>query len=307
MRLRGLKGRPTALRDGYSGFMPATSLLRSGALLLAAVASFATVRTGSVAARDGVKIVYDVRGGGDTTLLFVHCWSCDRSFWKNQADVFAEHYQVVTLDLAGHGESGKDRKTWSVVGLGDDVRAVADELKLKRIILVGHSMGGPVSLEAARLLKGRAIGVIAVDTLHNAEQQIPQQMLQSVVEKMKADFPGTMGGFMGSMFGKDADPAARQFVETRAKAANPEVAIALIQDFANLDLTKLFSNAGAPIRGINAKPPLAPVTAFETNRKYADYDAVLMDGVGHFIQLERPQEFNEHLAKFAAGFAGRSK
>jgi pimeloyl-ACP methyl ester carboxylesterase len=275
------------------------------ALLLTAFTAAAAVETGSVKSGDGVRIVYDVRGKGDTTLLFVHCWSCDRSFWKNQVDAFADRYRVVTLDLAGHGESGKDRKNWTVLGLADDVRAVADKLNLQRIILVGHSMGGPVSLEAARLLHGRVIGVIAVDTLHSAELQPPVGVFQSIAEKLKADFPGMIENFMGSMFGKTSDPSVREWVETKAKAANSTVAVALMLDFPNVDVKKLFAAAGVPIRAINAKPPSAPPTTIEANRKYADYDAVLMDDVGHFIQLERPREFNEKLAKFAAAVRNR--
>jgi pimeloyl-ACP methyl ester carboxylesterase len=284
-----------------------TKILCTGAFFLLAAAAVGGVRTGSATARDGVRIVYDVRGSGDTTLLFVHCWSCDRSYWRNQVDAFADRYQVVTLDLAGHGESGKDRKNWTVLGLADDVRAVADELKLKRVILVGHSMGGPVALEAARLLRGRVIGAIVVDTLHNAEQPLSLQMVQPIADKLKADFAGTMGGFMGSMFGKNADPAVREWVENKAKAANPAVAVALILDFANLDFRKLFTAAGVPIRAINAKPPAAPPTNFEGNRKYADFDAVVLDDVGHFIQLERPKEFNDHLAIFALGLSSAAK
>jgi pimeloyl-ACP methyl ester carboxylesterase len=268
-------------------------------LLLAAATTPAKVQTGSAASFDGVRIVYDVRGHGDTTLLFVHCWSCDRTFWRNQADVFADRYRVVTLDLGGHGESGKNRKTWTVLSLAEDVRAVADKLKLKRIILVGHSMGGPVSLEAARLLHGRVLGVIAVDTLHNAEQRVPAQMAQSIAEKLRADFPGTMGSFMGSMVFRSTDPGTRDWIEKKAKAANPEVAVALLLSFIDVDPTKLFAGAGVPIRAINAKPPAAPTTTTEVNRKYANFDAVLMDDVGHFIQLEKPKEFNEYLAKFA--------
>ena len=284
-----------------------TPTLRAAAFFLLAGAAVAAVRTSSVTSRDGVRIVYDVRGSGATTLLFVHCWSCDRSFWHNQVDVFADRYRVVTLDLGGHGESGKDRKTWTVLGLADDVRAVADALALNRIILVGHSMGGEVVLEAARLLHGRVIGVIAVDTLHNAEFQFTPQMMQPVADKLKADFAGSMGGFMGSMFGPASDPAVRQWIETKAKAADPKVAVALMLDFANLDLKKLFSGAGVPIRAINAKPPGAPLTTVEANRKYADYDAVLIDNVGHFIQLERPAEFNQHLAKFASALDAAAK
>jgi pimeloyl-ACP methyl ester carboxylesterase len=283
-----------------------TSMLRIfPALIFGAAATLwaAGVETGSVTAPDGVRIVYDVRSKGDTTLLFVHCFSCDRTFWRDQADAFADRYRVVTLDLAGHGESGKGRKTWTILGLAGDVRLVADKLKLKRIILVGHSMGGPVSLEAARLMPGRVIGVIAVDTMHDAELRIAPEMAQSIAGKLKADFPGTMAGFIGSMFGKTADPAVREWVEKRAQAADPAVAVALMLDFPNLDLKKMFAAAGVPIRAINAKPPMAPPTNIEGNRKYADYDAALIDDTGHFVQLERPKEFNQRLAQFAAALA----
>jgi pimeloyl-ACP methyl ester carboxylesterase len=275
------------------------------ALILGAAVTLcaAGVETGSVTAPDGVRIVYDVRGQGDTTLLFVHCFCCDRTFWRNQADTFAGRYRVVTLDLGGHGESGRNRKTWTILGLAGDVRLVADKLKLKRIILVGHSMGGPVSLEAARLMPGRVIGVIAVDTLQNVELRIPAEIAQSIAAKMKADLLGAMAGFMGSMFGENADPAVREWVLKRAQAADPEVAVALMLDFPNLDLKKMFAAAGVPIRAINAKPPGGQPTNIDGNRKYADYDAVLIEDTGHFIQLERPKEFNDRLAQFAAALA----
>jgi sigma-B regulation protein RsbQ len=272
-----------------------------------AIACAAPVKTGSVMAPDGVKIVYDVRGRGDTTLLFVHCWSCNRTFWRNQVDEFAGRYRVVTLDLAGHGESGKNRKEWTVLGLAGDVKLVADKLKLKRIILVGHSMGGPVSLEAARLMRGRVLGVIAVDTLQDAEFQFPTEWARSTAEKLKADFPGAVSGFMGSMFAKTADPAVREWVEKQARAADPQVAVALLLNFGTLDLKKMFSEAGVPIRAINATPPLGMPTKIEVNRKYADYDAVLIADTGHFIQLEKPAEFNAQLARFAAALAKQGR
>ena len=64
----------------------------------------------SVASADGVTIHYDVRGVGEPTLVFIHCWCCDRSCWDAQVDTFAKNYKVVTIDLAGHGESVLDRE-----------------------------------------------------------------------------------------------------------------------------------------------------------------------------------------------------
>src|SRR5262249_21572171 len=112
-----------------------------------------------VRTEDGVNIVCEVLGNGDTALVFLHGWCGDREYWKHQADAFASDYRVVTLDQAGHGESGKKRKHWSIDSLAGDVEAVVKALGLKRVILIGHSMGGPVALMAAKRMPGTVVAV----------------------------------------------------------------------------------------------------------------------------------------------------
>ena len=60
----------------------------------------------SVESADGVMIHYEILGAGEPTLVFVHGWSSDRSYWKTQMDEFSKTYQVVSIDIGGHGESG---------------------------------------------------------------------------------------------------------------------------------------------------------------------------------------------------------
>jgi len=62
------------------------------------------VTTGIARAVDGLDIAFDVRGHGETALVFVHCWACDRTFWREQLDAFADRYRVVLLDFGGHGD-----------------------------------------------------------------------------------------------------------------------------------------------------------------------------------------------------------
>ena len=254
------------------------------------------VVSGSVTAADGLPVAYDVRGGGDVNLVFVHCWSCNREFWREQLDVFADDYRVVALDLGGHGQSPATRESWSILGLAQDVKAVADELELDNIVLIGHSMGGPVSLEAARLMSGRVIGVIAADTLHDADLKFPPDQAEQMIAAFEADFAGTMASMFAGMAAEGMDTGLRDWIVTKASNANPEVAVALLRDFGNLDFPALFSNAGVPIRAINAMSSvMTPTTNIEGNRKYADFDATLMEDVGHFLQLENPQAFNRLL------------
>ncbi len=260
---------------------------------LQASAKDAKTTTGTVSAADGATIAYEVRGTGDVALVFIHGWACDRAYWRGQLKAFAGDYRVVALDLGGHGQSSKDRETWSIAGLGGDVEAVADKLGLERMILVGHSMGGPVALEAARRMSGRVIGVVGVDTLHDVTMKPPQEMMDQIQKQYETDFGGTMTTFIRSMFSKDAEPTLVHWVAKRASAVDPGPALAFFRDFPNLDLEEMLAAAGVPVRCINAAPTASnPETQVETNRRFGDFDATLMEGVGHFLQLEKRDEFN---------------
>src|SRR5260370_3664397 len=79
----------------------------------------------TIRAGDGLGLVGEVSGQGDTALVFLHGWCGDREYWKHQVGAFATDYRLVTLDQAGHGESGEDRKAWSADGLSGDGAGVA--------------------------------------------------------------------------------------------------------------------------------------------------------------------------------------
>jgi sigma-B regulation protein RsbQ len=252
---------------------------------------------GTFAAGDGTPIAYEVRGRGEPTVVFIHCWACDRSYWHYQVDDLSRDHSVLALDLAGHGISGKSRKVWSIDGLGADVAGLVTGLGLKDVVLVGHSMGGPVALAAAGRLHGRVRGVVCADTLHNAETMPTRAMIDPMVASLERDFPGAMQQMVQSMFPPDSDQALAQDIIRKASAAERGPLIALLRDFANFDSREALMNAGVPVRCINAsaRPPVTPPTAVDINRRYADFDAVLMQDVSHYLMLERPQEFNENL------------
>src|SRR5688572_26047675 len=96
---------------------------------------------------DGVDMSYLVAGSGDPALVFVHCGNCRKEIWTETLDAFSPDYRVVAMDLPGHGRSGANRKEWSLPALGADVAALVEHLKLTNVILVGNSLGGPVSME----------------------------------------------------------------------------------------------------------------------------------------------------------------
>jgi pimeloyl-ACP methyl ester carboxylesterase len=261
----------------------------------------------TVRAEDGLSIICEIRGKGDTALVFLHGWCGDHEYWKHQVDVFAADYRIVTLDLAGHGESGKERKRWTVSSLAGDVEAMAKALELKRVILIGHSMGGPVALMAAKRMPDTVIAVIGVDTLQNAENKTPEEIRKSIPAGFEADFKGMMRKSLPSLLPENAAPELKEWIVTRAEQQDPKMAIGLMRDSMDLDTKTLLKDAKKPIRCINSGGPFPffTPTAVEINKKYADYSAVLIDGVGHYPMLEKPAEFNEKLRKVLEEFAAQ--
>lgn len=265
------------------------------------------VAQGTVEAPDGISIAYDVRGSGDTALVFVHCLACDRSFWQGQLDAFAGDYRVVALDLGGHGESGTGRTVWSVLDLAGDVQAVVEALDLEHVILVGHSLGGPVALDAARRMPGRVLAVVCVEALHNAEMRADPEQNEQAVSALEQSYPEAMAGFVRMVFPDGADSAVVEWVIEKAIATYQPATIGLARDAANMDFAALLSAPRVPVRSINAAPmpPAIPQTEIAINRRYADFDATIMEGVGHFLILERPVEFNAKLREVLEGFDTR--
>ncbi len=256
----------------------------------------------TVASADGVPIVYTAQGEGDPALVFIHGGFCDATFWASQVEAFAGENRVVTLDLAGHGASGSERAEWSPEAFGQDVKAVVEDLALERLLLIGHSMGGLVSLAAAQLMPERVVGIIAVDTLQNADLEWDEEAWRERVNSFREDFAGTCAQIRSANFREDADPALVAEVMAKICGRSPEMAAVgaeMLAAFESYDMAAQMQAVRVPIRGLNAD--LRP-TNVEGNRKYApDYDAVIMEGTGHFLMLERPQEFNQHLAELVKG------
>jgi len=242
---------------------------------------------------DGVPIAYSVRGSGAGALLFIHGWSCDRSYWEAQVADLSRDYRVVTVDLAGHGDSGAGRTDWTVEAFGRDVEAVVAELDLPSVILVGHSMGGPVALEAARRLRGRVVGVVGVDALQDVELRYFDEAWDELLGRFERDFATTCGEFVRGMFLPSADPELRREVAEDMCAAPPAVATAALAGLRTYDAAASLAAAKVPLRCINGA---TFATNFETNRRHApDFDAYTMDGTGHFPMLEKPDDFNRLL------------
>jgi len=248
---------------------------------------------------DGEQISYNVYGKGDTALLFVHGWSCDSRYWREQVSHFAEEYRVITMDLAGHGNSGQHRKIYSLDGFAQDVKAVIEATNAKRVILIGHSFGGEIVAYTARLEQKKVIGIIGVDTLHNLDETFSKEEACKLIglDGFKKDFKPATREFVKQMMVKDVNQALLNWIIYDMSSAPPEAAISSLEEYvgaiADKKTINVFREVKVPVICINAD--LWP-TNTEANRRYMmSFDVKIMKGVGHFLMLERPEVFNRLL------------
>ncbi len=248
---------------------------------------------------DGTPISYEIYGSGEPTLVFVHGWSCDSRYWRAQIPHFSKNYRIVVLDLAGHGHSGMSRQRYGMIDFGQDVRAVVDAVGSPSVILIGHSMGGTVIAEAARLMPNRVIGLVGVDTLENIEYPLTREEFRTMVEPLEKDFANASRQFVGEMISPQTDPRLREWILADVGAAPPAVALSamneMMEQYITGEAAKVFEKIKVPVVTVNGD--LWPID-YEANRRHmVSYEAIVLKGADHFLMMNRPEEFNGALEK----------
>ncbi len=249
-----------------------------------------------------VHLHYNLSGIGDITLLFVHGSFLDETIWNSQVDYFSSSYQVVTIDLAGHGKSGNNRNTWTIEQFGQDVIALIKVLQLKNIILIGHSIGADAILEAAVLYPQPIIGFIAIEAFKNAGIPMPEEYqheLKEITEKLKRDFANTSEEYARQeLLRPDTKCEITDRIVKAYREAYEPMGIESAADTLNY-----FQRERELIQQLSYKIHLINVNYMPTHTEALDeyatksYELMLMKGTSHFPMLESPKELNELLGE----------
>jgi len=209
---------------------------------------------------------------------------------------------VVTIDLAGHGHSGMGRENYTMRAFGEDVKAVADAVGGDRLILVGHSMGGLVIAEAARLLPGRVLGLIGVDTLQNLEYPVTEEHAAEMLDPLEADFPVACRQFAAAMIRPDTDADLAEWIPADMASAPAAVALSAMREY----MAQWVSGAGPvvfeelPLPVVSVCADMWPVDVEANRRHMHSFEAIVLEGTDHFLMLDSAEEFNQALEEAIA-------
>jgi pimeloyl-ACP methyl ester carboxylesterase len=243
---------------------------------------------------DGVAIPYSDSGTGGPALVFIHGWSCHRGFWREQRALEAA-YRVVALDLAGHGAGAPAaaRHSWSMAAFARDVEAVIDACDARDVVLVGHSMGGAVAVEAALRLGGRCRLVVGVDTFTDARfyRRRPAAEIAARRAAFAANFRGEIAAMVAQITAPATDARTVRWIADAMGATRVDDALAALGALLAWDVDERWPQLRAPVETINAAMLDAPEHAVPL----AGLRVHAMTGVGHFPMLEAPARFDAAL------------
>jgi pimeloyl-ACP methyl ester carboxylesterase len=114
---------------------------------------------------EGTAVAYRAWGDpADRTIVLVHGGAAHSRWWDHIGPLLASAWRVVAVDLSGHGDSGR-RDSYSLDTWAREVLAVvADAGTAASSVVIGHSMGGLVTLRLATLAGSRIAGAVAIDS-----------------------------------------------------------------------------------------------------------------------------------------------
>jgi pimeloyl-ACP methyl ester carboxylesterase len=250
------------------------------------------------------KVHYITAGTGRETLVFVHGWSCSGDFWHEQLPALQDKARLICVDLPGHGQSDKPHTDYTMDYFADAVLAVMRDAHVKKATLIGHSMGAPVICRVYGKEPGRVAALVSVDGIMRRPAMSPEQAAQFISAYHTPEYRTQATNFIRSMFPSPGTEALRDRILAEM-LLTPQYVMAGAMDgmFAanqpDWDLKKV----NVPVIVINTENPMWD----ESYKKYiaglsskTDYRSI--PGAGHFLMLEKPEEFNtlllETLRKF---------
>jgi pimeloyl-ACP methyl ester carboxylesterase len=236
-------------------------------------------------------------------LLFVHGWAIDRTYWSSQVEAFCPDYHVVTMDLPGHGESGKNRDSWTVADYAGDVEAVIDQLQLQHVVLIGHSMGGDIILEAA-IDNDKVIALVGVDNFKDVGAEYDDEVkarISGFIDQLRTSFDATAVAYSRrSLFQPTTDSTVvRRVIRSELNADSTIAATTLEElfEYTPREADRL-SQLNKQLYLINSSA--TPTDSVGLRSTGVSFEVLDVGPTGHYPMVEDPEGFNELLRQVLA-------
>jgi pimeloyl-ACP methyl ester carboxylesterase len=246
---------------------------------------------------DGARIHYVNYGKGDEALVLVHGWTQNIDGWRDQAADFANRNRVIAIDLPGHGQSDKPQTTYSMDYFARAINAVMSDAKVKRAVLMGHSMGTPVARQFYRKYPEKTLAIIIVDGSLRpfGDKALMDRMIAGF---RSPNYRETATEMFKGMSGPNLQAEAQARIQASFLNTPQHVVVSAMEGMADASIWGE-DKINVPVLAVMARNPFFPPNVEESFRALAPkMEFQMWDGVGHFLMMEKPRQFNEAALAF---------
>jgi pimeloyl-ACP methyl ester carboxylesterase len=269
-------------------------------------------RTQFIATRDGASLFYKDWGKGEP-VLFVHSWALNSDMWQYQMIHLAgQGLRCVAYDTRGHGRSSDPGQGYDYDTLAEDLGAVIDQLNLRGVTLVGHSMGGG---EVIRYLSRHGAGRIARVVLASPSLPFilktadnPEGVDRSVFDHLRAtwskDFPKWLADNARPFFTPETSPEMIQWGVRMCLQASLKALLDCNRADAETDFRAELTKITVPTLIIHGDKDVSTpleLTGRKTARLIPGSQLKVYEGAPHGLMFTHMDRFNRDLLTFIKG------
>ncbi len=243
------------------------------------------------------RLRVEASGSGRTPVLLLHGNGGDRTHWGRTLPHLAQARRTVSFDMRGMGESDAPADgSYALQALVGDVESVADALGMERFVLIGHSFGGTVVAAACQYIPQRLAGALFLDASGDL-RAIPQEALAAWRVSMEPEnYPATVEAWFTQLLTPATAETRGLVLQTLLRTPRAAYLGAMNAMF-SLDVAGAIGGFVGPKALLSVRTLDGPLSLRNTVPKLP---CEFVDGVSHWLQLDRPELVNQALDRFLA-------
>ncbi|MBN2004916.1 MAG: alpha/beta hydrolase [Anaerolineae bacterium] len=249
------------------------------------------------------NIYIDDGGDGALPVVFVHALAGNTRQWSAQLSHVRTTRRAVALDLRGHGQSSSPKNgDYAIESMAQDIQTVVDQLGIGRFILVGHSMGGSVAGAYAGVYPERVAGLLLVDPSADSTQ-MPIEEVQQYMGALESEaYSSVIEGYWSQLLAGSVETTEAKVMQD-LRDTSKATAVGVFKE--------LFKYNPVPALERYDGPKLSVVTAlnetsFSLHKLVSNLPHKMITGTGHWLQLDKPEEFNRTMDDFLTSIGNGS-
>jgi pimeloyl-ACP methyl ester carboxylesterase len=203
--------------------------------------------------------------------------------------------RAVALDLRGHGQSlPPENGDYAIDSMAQDIQMVIDQLGIQRFILVGHSMGGSVAVAYAGAYPQRVAGLLLVDPSGDSTQ-MPVEEVQQYLGALESEaYSSVVEGYWGQILTGSAETTEAKVMQDLRDTSKATV-VGVFKELFKYNPVPAVERYDGP--KLSVITPLNE-TPFSLHKLVSDLPHKMITGTGHWLQLDKPEEFNRTMDDF---------